>query len=190
MRSTLWPLAAVVLVAVILAGCSNAPAGPGVGSDVGSATATPAAPTGAAGGGATTTSDGQQAVKFAECMRTNGVPAFPDPDASGVLTIDGIVNGSSLDPNSAAWTRAMDACRDLEPAGFTGHKRTAQQQANALKFAACIRENGVKDFPDPDPDAPLVDTNRIPSSGQSGGMSLLNAAMHKCGALANAAMGQ
>ena len=39
-------------------------------------------------------------MKFAECMRDNGVSEFPDPDASGELTIDGVVNGSSLDPSS------------------------------------------------------------------------------------------
>ncbi len=53
----------------------------------------------------------------------------------------------------------------------------------ALKFAQCIRENGVEDFPDPVNGQPLVDTNRIPSSATNGGMSILNAAMHKCGAL-------
>jgi len=38
----------------------------------------------------------------------------------------------------------------------------------------------VKDFPDPTPDTPLVDTNRIPSAATDGGMSILNAAMRKC----------
>ena len=32
----------------------------------------------------------EQALKFAECMRDNGVKEFPDPDASGQLTIDAI----------------------------------------------------------------------------------------------------
>ena len=81
----------------------------------------------------------------------------------------------------------MSTCRDLEPSGFTGHKRNAQQQRNALEFAQCIRDNGVKDFPDPTPGAPLVDTNRIPSAATSGGMSILNAAMQKCGDHAAAA---
>ena len=126
-------------------------------------------------------------MKFAECMRKNGVKGFPDPDASGQLTLDGIVNGSSLDPDSAAFKQAMSACKNLEPPGFTGHKRSAQEQANALKFAQCIRDNGVKDFPDPGPDDPMVDTNRIPSAERSGGMSILNAAMKKCGNLAAAA---
>ena len=88
-------------------------------------------------------------MKFAECMRENGVSEFPDPDASGELTIDGVVNGSSLDPSTAAWKEAIGACKDLQPPGFTGHKRSAEQQDAALEFAQCIRENGVKDFPDP-----------------------------------------
>ncbi len=39
----------------------------------------------------------------------------------------------------------------------------------------------MTDFPDPTPGAPLVDTNRIPSSARPGGMTVLNAAMQKCG---------
>ncbi len=38
-----------------------------------------------------------KALKFAECMRANGADAFPDPDASGRLTIDAVANGSSVD---------------------------------------------------------------------------------------------
>ena len=52
-------------------------------------------------------------MKFTECMRDNGVSAFPDPDASGALTIDGVINGSSLDPSTAAWKQAIGACKDL-----------------------------------------------------------------------------
>jgi hypothetical protein len=113
-------------------------------------------------------------------MRTHGVRAFPDPAPSGAFTVDGIVNGSSLNPNSAAWTNAITACRSLEPPGFTGSKPTPAQQKVRLEFAQCVRDNGVRDFPDPTPDGPLVDTNRIPSAGTPSGMSLLNAAMHRC----------
>jgi uncharacterized protein YceK len=122
----------------------------------------------------------QQAVKFAECMRRNGVSQFPDLGTSGKLTLDGVVNGSSLDPNAPAFKQAISACKDLEPAGFTGGKRSSAQQSAALTFARCIRANGVKDFPDPVNGQPLVDTNRIPSSNQPGGISILNAAMQKC----------
>jgi hypothetical protein len=131
-------------------------------------------------GGNTTAATREQAVQFAACMRNNGVAAFPDPDASGNLTIDQVANGSSLDTNSAVFKRAMSACKNLEPAGFTGGKRSPEQQKAALQFAQCVRANGVKDFPDPLPDGPLVDTNRIPSTSHNGGMSTLQVAMQKC----------
>ncbi len=121
----------------------------------------------------------EQAVKFAECMRANGVSKFPDPDASGTLTLDGVVNGSSLDPSSAAFKQAIDACKDLQPPGFTGRKRSPQEQEAALKFAQCIRDNGVPDFPDPTIDGPIIDTNRIPSAA-NGDLSMLRAAGAKC----------
>src|SRR5262245_11558918 len=72
-----WPLSALALVALIGAGCG------GNGSD----------------GSNTTAVNQGKAVKFAECMREHGVTKFPDPDASGRLTIDGVLNGSSIDPN-------------------------------------------------------------------------------------------
>jgi hypothetical protein len=193
----------IAIVGVISTGCgSNDPAGTGsdATSSLGtSSAATSKAPaeTGAAttastasslgtGGGANATGrDG--AVKFAECMRDNGIKGFPDPDQSGQLTIDAVANGSSVDPNTAAFKQALTECKDLEPPGFTGHKRSAQEQAGALKFAQCVRDNGAKDFPDPTPDEPLVDTNRIPSTDRKGGMSALNAAMQKCSRLAAAA---
>jgi hypothetical protein len=169
MRRRLRPLAAlavIAMVALISAGCSNAPAETGAGSNV---------------GGNGNAANYPKAVKFSECMRKNGVAKFPDPDASGQLTIDEVVNESSVDPDSAVWKKAIRACKDLEPPGFTGNKRSAEDQEKALKFAQCIRDNGVKDFPDPDPDGPIVDTNRIPSSATNGGMRNLNAAMRKCG---------
>jgi hypothetical protein len=175
MKRTRRPLAAlalIALVAVISACGSTAPA------ETGSASST---------GGNNTAANAQKTVKFAECMRNNGVSRFPDPKASGKLTIDEIANGSSLDPSTPAFKRAISACKNLEPAGFTGSKRSSQQQDAALKFAQCIRKNGVTDFPDPIPNGPLVDTGRIPSSNQPGGMTILNAAMQKCRDVAAAA---
>jgi hypothetical protein len=160
MTTKLW-LAALALIALIGTGCG--------GSDSSS-------------GGNTTASNQEKAVKFAQCMREHGVSQFPDPDASGNLTIDGVLNGSSIDPNSSTWQHASSACKDLQPPGFTGDgERSAGEQQAALQFAQCIRENGVPDFPDPAPGQPLVDTNRIPSSATDRGMSILNAAMDTCG---------
>ena len=160
------PLAALALIvmAAVISGCgSSAPAETGTG-----------------GGSSNTLASTQKAVKFAACMRKHGVPQFPDPNASGNLTIDAVANGSGLDTSSPAFEQAMSACKTLEPAGVTGSKRSSQQQSAGLKFAACVRGHGVPDFPDPLPNGPLVDTNRIPSAAQPGGMSNLHAAMQKC----------
>jgi hypothetical protein len=162
MSRRLRPLAALALVALVVAGCSDEPA---------------------ENGNAATANAGQdEAVKFAECMRDHGVSGFPDPDPSEGLTVDGVVNGSSIDPSTPAWEAAIAACEDLQPPGFTGDGEvTAEEQEERLEFAQCIRDNGVEDFPDPAEDAPLVDTNRIPSAATESGMSVLNAAMQTCG---------
>jgi len=163
------------MLAVIVAGCRNGSAG------TGNSTAT--------SGGNSTAATHEKAVKFAECMRANGVSAFPDPDASGESTIDGIANGSSVDTSSAAFEQALSACKDLEPPGFTGTKVTPQQRTARLEFAQCVRDNGVPDFPDPTPNGPLVDTRRIPSAARNGGLSIINAAMQKCTAIYSGELG-
>jgi hypothetical protein len=94
-----------------------------------------------------------------------------------------------LNPNSPTFTQAIAACKNLEPPGFTGAKVTSQQTTARLKFAQCVRHNGVPDFPDPTPNGPLVDTNRIPSAGTTAGMSALNGAMHTCGAIYSGELG-
>jgi hypothetical protein len=53
-----------------------------------------------------------------------------------------------------------------------------------------MRDNGVKDFPDPADGEPLVNTYVIPSSNTGEGMTILNAAMQTCGDVAEQAAGQ
>jgi hypothetical protein len=166
MTRTLRPLAALAMASLLSAGCSKTPAH----TDTGSTGAT-------AGTTATRSADKRaQGVKFAECVREHGVPDFPDPNASGDSEY-----GVSVTPE--VWTKAVGACKDLQPAGTLSAKLNPEQQSAALKFAQCIRDNGVPDFPDPVSGEPLVDTNRIPSSNRPGGMTILNATMHKCGGL-------
>jgi hypothetical protein len=165
-------LTAIAMVALIGVGCSNEPAENG---DAGNTNAT----------------NRDKAVKFAECMRDNGVSEFPDPDASGELTIDGVLNGSSLNPDGPAWKKAIGACKDLQPPGFTGDEEVSdEEQEVRLEFAQCMRDNGVEDFPDPAKGDPLVDTRRIPSAAEDGGMDIINAAMQTCGDLAAQAIGR
>ena len=173
MTKDLRPFAALVLVALISlisAGCgSNAP------SETGTASSTPT--------GVNKRSTGQaKAVKFAECIRAHGVRDFPDPNAKGEFEY-----GVSV--TVTVWTKAINACKALQPPGSLSSKRSPKQQTASLRFAQCIRENGVKDFPDPVTGEPVVNTYKIPSSNRPGGMTILNAAMKKCGDLLGEAAG-
>jgi hypothetical protein len=181
MSSRLRPLAALALVALISsisAGCgSNAASETGTASSTGSANSS-----GTATGGNKHVSDQDKLVKLAECIRAHGVPHFPDPDAKGDFEF-------GIDVSPEVWGKAVKACKDLEPPGTFSGKRSPKQQSAALRFAACIRKNGVKDFPDPVNGDPLIDTTKIPSSNQPGGMTILNGAMQKCRSIVRLAAG-
>jgi hypothetical protein len=98
--------------------------------------------------GATTAAGSDRAVQYSECMRENGVPEFPDPE-NGRLTLRA-GPGSGIDPNSAEFQAAQEACQDLAPqGGQAGGGQNEQLQAQVLEFAKCMRENGVPNFPDP-----------------------------------------
>ena len=188
MSRKLRPLAALAMVALIGAGCSDEPAesgNTGTGSSAGTAGSTGT-------GGTKTATNREKAVTFAGCMRDNGVSEFPDPDASGDLTIDGVVNGTSLDSSAPAWQEAISACRDLQPPGFTGRERSAEQQEAALRFAQCMRDSGIEDFPDPAEDGPLIDTTQIPSAAGRGALNIpgFQAAMEECRDPARDALGR
>jgi hypothetical protein len=178
-----WPLAALAIVALIGligAGCgSDAPSETGAASSTGTAGST-----GTTSGGADEKPTARdKAVKFAECIRAHGVRDFPDPDAKNQFQY-----GVSVSP--AVWTKAVSACKDLQPPGTLSGKRTPRQQSTALKFAQCMRDNGVKDFPDPANGDPLIDTTKIPSLGDRSPRTdpVFAPAMDKCRAVLAAAL--
>jgi hypothetical protein len=73
-----------------------------------------------------------------------------------------------------AWKKAIGACKDLQPPGLLGGKVSAQEMKARLKFAACMRANGVKDFPDPTADGPLINVQHALS------IPGFQAALQKC----------
>jgi hypothetical protein len=164
MSGKLRPLAALAMVALIGAGCSN------------TSPETSSTGNGSSGGNGNATN---KTVKFAECMRDYGVSEFPDPNASGDQEF---VDGIKRAQDSAAWKKAIGACKDLQPPGLLGGKASPQEMRERLEFAQCMRDNGVEDFPDPTKDGPLIDTNRIPSAAGRGARSIpgFQAAMEKC----------
>ena len=189
MTRKLRPLVALGLAGLIglTAGCgSSASSKTGTASSFGTASSaggTGTTGTGTASSGANTKLTARdKAVKFAECIRAHGVSDFPDPDAKNQFQY-----GVSVSP--AVWKQATTACKDLQPAGTLSGKRTPKQQSASLRFAQCVRDNGVKDFPDPVNGEPVIDTYKIPSSNKPGGMAILNAAAHKCGSVLGQAAG-
>jgi hypothetical protein len=185
MTRRLRPLVALGLaglIGLITAGCaSSASSKTGTASSSGTASSASSASstgtTGTASSGANTKlTPREKAVKFAECMRANGVPHFPDPDTKGAINF-------GVDVSREVWLKAVDACKALKPPGALSSKRTPKEQAASLRFAQCVRDHGVKDFPDPVNGEPLIDTYKIPSSNKPGGMTILNAATHACGSI-------
>jgi hypothetical protein len=91
-----------------------------------------------------------QARKFAQCMRINGVPDFPDPDANGELR--GAGHEQQDDPKFQA---AEEACRGLAPGGEHENLGDPAFVEQMRAFSQCMRENGLPDFPDPDAEGRL-----------------------------------
>ena len=91
----------------------------------------------------------EAARAYAQCIRDNGVPDFPDPDADGELR--GPAHEKQDDP---AFQAAQEKCRDLAPGGE--HEKSDPATVEQMrKFSQCMRDNGLPDFPDPDPDGRL-----------------------------------
>jgi hypothetical protein len=92
----------------------------------------------------------QAALAFAQCMRNNGVPGFPDPDADGRFR--GLGHEQQGDPKFRA---AQEACRELAPGGEHEKLGDPAFVEQMREFAQCMRDNGLPDFPDPDADGRL-----------------------------------
>jgi hypothetical protein len=90
----------------------------------------------------------QRVLGFSQCMRSHGVPDFPDPGANGAISLGGAANQINL-ANSVVKAAALD-CRHLLPNGGTLNPTQQQKVLNALlQFAQCMRSHGVPNFPDP-----------------------------------------
>jgi hypothetical protein len=91
----------------------------------------------------------EQALKFSSCMRSHGLPNFPDPQRHGNGATLMLRSGQGINPSSSQFQAATRACRQYAPAGATGGTVSPAFRAQALAFAACMRSHGVPNFPDP-----------------------------------------
>jgi hypothetical protein len=88
---------------------------------------------------------GASALKFAACMRSHGVPSFPDPTSQGTFHFQGDFR------NTPNFSSAGRTCMKLLHLGGGTPSPASQAQALAslLKFSGCMRSHGVQNFPDP-----------------------------------------
>lgn len=102
------------------------------------------------------------AIAMAQCMRSHGVPNFPDPDVSGNGISVKIQSGSGLNPQSPSFQSAQKTCRHFLPGppGGANQAPSAATEAKMLAVAQCLRAHGITGFPDP--------TTHPPSSPPSG----------------------
>jgi hypothetical protein len=116
--------------------------------------------------GSTSSSSSADPAAYAACMRSNGVHEFPDPDSSGRF----LFNEGPVDPESDRFRAAREACRELEPPeSAPSPAEQAAERERMVAFAACMRENGLPTFPDPEPDGSLMinrDSDLEPDSPQ------------------------
>ena len=108
---------------------------------------------GSAGGGPKADGRKDGALKFAQCMRQNGVDV-PDPktDENGMVVIEGGKTPSSEDTTrDPDFEKADAACRkylqNALPPKLSEEKQK-EFKDKALAHAKCMREQGI-DFPDP-----------------------------------------
>jgi hypothetical protein len=122
--------AAALLSGALAAGCGGSPR----------------SPTGGASASSSTTSDVESGVAFARCIRSHGVPSFPDPKVGG----HSVRMGSPSTLQSPAFRSAAHSCQRLLPKGPPGAgPAPPQARARMLRVSDCMREHGINDFPDP-----------------------------------------
>ena len=86
-------------------------------------------------------------LAFSRCMRSHGVPNFPDPNSSGVLPK---IQVDQLAASSPQFPAAHRACEHLLPNGGQPTQAQVQQAWNDMRnFAHCMRSHGVPNWPDP-----------------------------------------
>src|SRR5215471_2992856 len=129
-------LAVTAGLVLLTAACGGSPSSSGSPSSTG----TGSSPN--SGGSASPQASSLSALAFARCMRSHGIPNFPDPDSSGHF------NKQQLHQIGLSVARAR-AAESHCPYSAGPPPLTAQDQQDYLRAAACMRSHGITNFPDP-----------------------------------------
>jgi hypothetical protein len=85
-------------------------------------------------------------------MRSHGEPSFPD--SAVTISPNGgtrfeLSKSSGIDPGSATFTSAMQACQNLIPHPTNNAGASTGSTDKLLEYVQCMRAHGVPDFPEP-----------------------------------------
>jgi hypothetical protein len=155
-------VAALIAAGALVAGCGGGGSDPGVANLATSRTSSRHS---------SSRSTYDQALAYANCVRTHGVPLWPNPDSSGVFDKSKLTP-RQLGVSSSEAGAAAHACRSLLPT----YSATQQSQVltQALRFSGCMRAHGSTNFPDPESNGAI----RIPLAMENSPVYL--AALHFC----------
>jgi hypothetical protein len=146
--------AMLVSVALLVAGCGGGSSSPGVAHLSSSTSGGSPSSGGGSSSQESSASAQRKMVAYSQCMRTHGVPEFPEPTEGKLLVRSGDHNGhvTGVNPESARFQAADKVCGKLAPNGGKPPSAAVQakMQESALNFSKCMRSHGVPNFPDPE----------------------------------------
>jgi hypothetical protein len=100
--------------------------------------------------------------QFAQCMRDHGIQMedphiVSDGDGGGSKTETrieasaGPPGAKGVRPEDESFKKAEEECRHLMPQGGEMGEANPEAEEQMRQFSKCMRENGVENFPDPQP---------------------------------------
>jgi hypothetical protein len=140
------------------------------------------------------------AVAYSACMRSHGVPNYPDPDSSGQLPK---TDAQLLGVSTSQYQAAQQACQHLLPADGSLQQQEHQCMQNSecppalvqqmmtgdMKLARCMRSHGVPNFPDPTnggSSGPVFNITQAGISDAASHTSQFETKLTECGRMAGA----
>ncbi len=129
---------------LLATGCGGRPSHAGSGGPSTAAASSPSAAGSAA----------SPLLAFSQCMRTRGVPDFPDPEPGASNAK--FPGAGQLGVSSSVYQAAVGGCQHLLPAGVDDQFPPAEVQqllVGMRQFSVCMRAHGVPAWPDPSVDA-------------------------------------
>jgi hypothetical protein len=122
----------MIAAALLAAACSISPSSSGSG---GSPTAGPSA-------------SSLSALAYSRCIRSHGMPNFPDPNGSGQISKEAVIT-AAREVSTFVFQAAQRACQNLWPYQPVTQAQLEQYLAADVRFVRCVRSHGVPNLPDP-----------------------------------------